>query len=498
MKKNYLLMAGLASMMAFSACSNDEDLAIPAGPNFEEDGSVFEIAISNTGEGTSTKATRPMGSAAAANNVNKICLYVYSRETSADDWSAVTLYKAPTMDDDNDAVDFEKPVPNGQLALIQVGGDNYGGTPIDIKDENSNFGVLNFTDNVITSDQDDPTAEHISRRAQVKVMGLEDGKQYRLVAVGYNSNETDANNLPAFAAKGTDGFFTVTEDYATVSKTAYDIEEVFAAYENCEAKTITKWNDANHNNVQDAGETEEQTVFTLTPSLTLTRQVAGILAYLENVPTTLLSKNTGASVVVSKVAIVADQTAANTFTIPNTMLVTESGNADFNGGAIETADKEEQLIVFDMENCATNYVEDVEDVEDAIYTFAQQPAYADQATTPSKPYAEDYEAPNGLVIKKGTIFGARYLIPYDKNYDGQTLSLVFYDNNDKEITRRAIISNLSSDPNSYDIRCNNFYSIGLKYANNNTDEDKPLDLMSDEMNVQVNSAWAVLHDMDIQ
>ena len=500
MKKNYLLMAGLASMMAFTACNNDDNLTIPAGPNFEEDGTVFEIALSNTGVGT--KATRPMGSAAAANTVNKIHLFVYKKNGS--NWEKVTLQAAPTKGQAPDTeVDLKGTIDSDKLALVQVGGDEF--TKVkDLYNAEAGTAVLDYSGTELESD-DAPTTDHITRRATVKVLGLDDADNgdYRLVAYGYNTDgqETGSEDVATFT-ETENGFFTVKEDIT--SKTAYDYEEVFAAYENCEVTTITKWDDVNGNGIQDAGVEAEkdytETVFTLTPSLTLTRQVAGILAYLENVPTKLPNQITGENQIVDKVAVVANHKSANTFTIPNSMLATISEAPDFNGGDIEsTTDGEEELITFIMENCATNYESVAADQNDAIYEFAPQ------AGSNSKyPYAEGYEEPTGgkFVIKNGTIFGARYLIPYDQDYEGQTLKLVFYtkksDGNFEEITSRNIISDVAADPNSYDIRCNNFYSIGLKYDKDNTTDDDPMDLMSDEIHVQVNDAWAVLHDMDIQ
>ena len=69
MKKQYLLMAAFASTLAFTACTNDDDLGnIPGQGVTTDEGATFEISISNNGSGT-TKGVRPVGSSAADNNV---------------------------------------------------------------------------------------------------------------------------------------------------------------------------------------------------------------------------------------------------------------------------------------------------------------------------------------------------------------------------------------------------------------------------------------------
>ena len=77
MRKNYFMMAAFATALAFTACSNEDE--IPGANNgngslgLDED--VIEIAISNTGVGT--RAARPVGSSAADNNVNKVQLVFF-------------------------------------------------------------------------------------------------------------------------------------------------------------------------------------------------------------------------------------------------------------------------------------------------------------------------------------------------------------------------------------------------------------------------------------
>lgn len=60
--------------------------------------------------------------------------------------------------------------------------------------------------------------------------------------------------------------------------------------------------------------------------------------------------------------------------------------------------------------------------------------------------------------------------------------------------------------NAYDIRCNNFYSIGKKLDTDSTDggdpnpdPDEPVDLSGNtDIKVIVNDAWKVLHNMGVE
>lgn len=496
MKKNYLLMAGFASLMAFSACSNDDDLAVPSTPVFENDGTVFEIAISNTGEGT-TKATRPMGSSSAANQVNTIKLAVFERTTGTNNWERVEFAKAPVKDSE---IDFEGSTTGFSLVLLE--GENLATpitTPQDLyNDQEENLATINYDNSVIVSD-DAPTATHISRRATIKAMGLEKNKEYRFVAYGYNENASNTKNTLAFNAQ-TDGsnpttFFTATETLSTTDGnkgTVYDYEEIFAA--SATTQTITRTED-----------TEDIIEFARTPSLTLTRQVAGILAYIENIPCRMVSEYTGVIEPIEKIEVVANRKAVNNFTIPNKLLsqYTNNNGEDFNGGTI-TGEAPDVLMTFIMANCATTDSYKDRATSDEVYDIKAN-AYAEGYVAPT--------TPTGFTTLPGTIFGARYLMPYDQHYETAetTLEIKIYTlKENKEAATAAaedwvlistipVRSNTSDNHNLYDIRCNNFYSIGKKLTQNNGDHnDKPISLTSDEVNVQVNSAWAVLHDMELQ
>ena len=130
------------------------------------------------------------------------------------------------------------------------------------------------------------------------------------------------------------------------------------------------------------------------------------------------------------------------------------------------------------------------------------------------PIAKGYSMPTNLTLVANSIFGGRYLIPYDQHYDavsgeGSTLTIELQDAGGTALRTLKVKTNQSMSGSAtqyfYDIRCNNFYSIGQKLKTETTDPgdpedpDEPIDLSSkSEIVVQINDAWKVLHDMDVE
>ncbi|HJA84403.1 MAG TPA: hypothetical protein H9785_10610 [Candidatus Bacteroides intestinavium] len=474
MKKQYLLMAAFASAMAFTACSNEDDLGgIDSNPVINEvvEGATFEISISNQGVGT--KAVRPMGSSAADNSVNTVALKVYKYDTDA--WQEVTL------------ASDESSATGGKIALKYVEGQ-----------AKTNAGSI-LTNGVIEYDADVEESvpgddQHITKKAKIEVIGLENNAKYQIVAYGYNDDKGSSNvgypysSGPTAAGTGFEnGVFQA--NVGTLQNPVHQLEEIFAASDVAET-TLDK--------------ESSQAIFTVTPSLTLTRQVAGMLAYFKNVPIYLnkMDDPSDTHYKVEKLEIVANHKSAD-FYFPAMLL----DNDDFNG-IIAANDEEEVLLTFDFSKIAKNYQSPEKGA--TFYTFD-----GPSATTPNvAPYAEGYYGTPGLELQENTIFGARYLLPYDQHYgNSTTLVLRFYgkdtSNNYVLLEERDVTTeNVPEGANmyTYDIRCNNFYSIGQKLATDTTDpdpddpddDDDPIDLTGKTINLRINDAWAVLHNMGIE
>lgn len=503
MKKQYLLMAAFASALAFTACTNDDAPFTAPGEGEGSitekvvEGATFEINLSGHANGT-TKATRPMGSSAADNNVNTIQLKIYEYDATSSSWKAVTL-----KSNENDAK------LEGNLGLIYRGGDAK-----ETLDAYLTNGMIKYEEANPAGEGVPGTDQHINKRAKLEVVGLDPGKKYQIVAYGYNGGANNATTYPygtttsgqpklENAANGTriseNGTFLA--EVETVSNPYEDLEEIFAASD--VAETFTN----------EDGDVE----FTLTPSLTLTRQIAGMLAYFTDVPM-YLGKYDEANKTqyrVEKLDIVASHTATD-FYFPAMLITTPEFN-----GVMAANDEEEVVMTFDFSAIATNYpTEATKVITDAqgqaatelaaFYTFNKitNNAIPTKGNETAKPFASDYEGVTGLTLKDNTIFGARYLLPYDKHYGEATLKIRFYaeDKEGKEVLleERDVTTNqipAGGTSTAYDIRCNNFYSIGQKLDTENNDPnnpDIPISLKGKTISLRINDAWDILHNMGIE
>lgn len=489
MKKNYLLLAAFASALTFAACSNDELGEITNGPVVNEvvEGATFEIDLSSPANGT-TKATRPMGSSSADNMVDCIQLVAYywdADATGGPAWKQCTLVNTAPSD--------ETTYTEGQLAFYFVSGD----ADVDMTENTwMQYGQIYYKADQPTEGVPG-TDVHISKRAKIEVKGLVKDTKYQFVAYGYNRTSGDypyTNGPQAVTTTGFENGIFTANVAATTLQNAYKLEEIFAATDVAETIEIGE-------------ENNKQTVFSVTPSLTLKRQVAGILAYFEYIPARMnrMDRPSDEIYKVEELRVVASHKSKD-FYFPAALLE----NPDFNGIAADE-DGEEILMKFEFSKIATNYGETNLNAQ-SFYTFNG----TDGGTEADKkyPYATDYNAPADLALKSGTIFGARYILPYDKHYsDETTLKLQFWGTNTNNtqpvlLEERDVTTNVTGvDKNAYDIRCNNFYSIGQKLKTDDTDgpddeddtddDDKPIDLRSGNITLRINDAWAVLHNMGV-
>lgn len=453
MKKNYLWVAAMASLLSMTACSDDaSSIEIPEVPGevVMEEGNTIEIAISNTGIGS--RAARPMGSSAAANNVNKVQLKFYSSKDGAS-WEAANSVK-----------------------VAAVNGENSGftGNVIDFS-ETSKEGVPGSTD-------------RIEESKKVKLNGLEPSTQYRIVAYGYNGEQFPYTDI------ADDKGLHTTKNTNNLSE--YKLEEVFAG-------TINKTTNASAK-------------FATSPKVTMERQVAGILAYFK-VPTRV-ANNKGELKVVKTVKVIANDKSEG-FKFPAKMLT----NSVFNG--------------IDFEELQDNKNNDTEAENDVLMTFEMSKAENWNAGNPAETdeyykvknsktatgIATGYVVPTGLKLIDDAFFGARYVLPYDQHVASNTLTVELWGGeagveagNEKLKSLIVTTNQIPSDgtKQAYDIRCNNFYSIGKKMATGNTggapdpnpdpdkptpDPDKPIDLgATDQIVVEINDAWDILHDMGVE
>ena len=403
MKKNVFKMSAFALMMALAACSNEEITTTQGGEEAllaSED--VIEISLTNT----SSRAARPMGSSAAANNVDKLVLSVY-------DATGATLQTGIT------------------ISLMDNG--------VAVSKGSNGTATIDWT----ATAGENPYNESHDDSKTIKLTGLAPSTTYTIVAYGYNGSPCP---------------FTVTSKDDVTSPTT--VEEIFA-----EVTTVTTDGDGHFKNT----------------TITLERQVAGLLAYLKNVPAKINNND------VEKVQIKANKkTTKFKFSTDNALNGLADGVSDNN-----------VLLTFDVSSYSDGN-------SDGILDITGGNVYADEYTADMRP--------SGLKLVDGTLFGACYVLPYDQHYAANTLVIEFLNGTGAVLETLAVKSSIQVESSyyQYDIRRNNFYSIGKKLYSDNTngnpdpeepdptDPDTPIDLSGkDKIEVIINDAWAVLHDMTI-
>lgn len=437
--RKMFVSACLFAAMAFTACTTeviyvDSDGNPVEHVDLKEGEGLLSVAVSSTD--VSTRDVRPVGSSAAANNVNVVKVYAFSADAEEG-----TYYFDNTVG-----------VKDGQGGIS--------GTE----------GIITIAMDGSVSDYIPSTGSHIEEtKNNITLTGLDPAKYYKFVAVGYNTTNPYGDLSPV------NGETELEEFTTTNSLTGYNVAELFA----------TQSANATKGDVKNQG------------TLTLTRQVAGMLAYFKNVPATIDGTD------VAAIRIYANKSFTK-FTYPAT--------DDFNGTG--TASGKTEIMTFELTNINSGVN------EDGYYTFNTLSKGSVTNTSVSStnqgvaPLAKDYVQPNNLTLVENSIFGGRYLIPYDKHYDavsgeGSTLTIELQDADGTALRTLKVKTDQSmSGPATqyfYDIRCNNFYSIGQKLKTETTkpgepeDPDEPIDLSSkSEIVVQINDAWSVLHDMTVE
>ena len=454
MKKFYFMSAALATMMAFAACNKTEVAPVAESEGalgLDED--IIEIAVSNTGIGT--RATRPVLSSAADNNVDKVVLAFFDGTKKVD-----------------------------HVTLTPVSGCTVDGTTLTYTNVDVEEGVPGDADREV-------------KTAKVKVGNLSsvEGKPLTVVAYGYNGDDFPYGTP---TLKGGETYYEIT---SLGNKSGTSLEEVFAG--NTTA-TVT----ANLG-------TAETPVYKFTSSvkIVLERQVAGMLAYFQNVPATINETE------VAKITVEANG-KSDGFYFPSTFLNTGDSGADakqwmLNG--YNTTTDSDVLLTFDLADLTD---EDDDNILDSGFGGA--------GAADGKKYKLANEMTNlntdNLVCENNTLFGGRYLIPYSEHVgegEGSTIVVNFWaaGDNDTPLKTMKVTTNqfeveLDGSKYYYDIYCNNFYSIGQKVAAGSTNgdpdpgdgedpdpeiPDDPADLSaSDELTVLINDAWAVIHNMELE
>lgn len=462
MKRNLLLWAVCAVMMAFTACTQEKVVYVEEEKNdmnLQPGEGIIEISLA----GAMSRAARPIDhfnpSNPNGNNVNRIGFRVYR---FADAGSGYTI-------DDNVkilAVDGK---------TVTLGGE----TP-----------AQPLNDYVIK-------ASNLTNSSSVKIKIKIDGEvhsPYHIVAYGYNC---DGENT-AFPYLNSEG----EVENQTKTHESSDSE----AEPTVETLVGLQCDMTNESFPEEifAGEIEAQVnkygLFVAEKTLTLYRQVAGMLVYLKGVP-----------------AYVANQKVAKV-TISTIMDVTglKFPSNDTDNGIVTGSYKKTDLLTFQFKDNpdVTNYDKAFNGGD---YTFSRKVTIDGDEETKRYLFPTEMDEDvkqyldENIECKNNTLFGSCFLLPfpasntsYDFSNNNNTdvwnaLNIVYWNEGGEIIKAVPLTDSNTGNASGYSIERNNFYSIGTKKSadlpdsGDDPDDDKPLDIGEetgyDNYVVGINDSW---------
>lgn len=497
MKKNYLSSACLlaGAVVMFSSCSSDDDIIVANEGNAKaEPVQTITLAVANTGDNfLSTRASRPLYSTEAKQDINKVKVVIYKLEDGVGTYGAKTIVAEKTF----------TPWMNG--------------------------GVSSTYSN---------TSKGHGRQASWTLstadMIKEEGK-YLAYAVGYNDEEYTAIGTFDGVNKENPSF---TFPLNVAQPTDATIKEVFAGSTEFEVK--------NNNNGDPNVEAYEFNV-----SLTLHRQVAGIVGYFSNIP-------------VKGNADYAEKTGKTLRLVASNKTV-NAVFAGFNSAYTGTEDKPSTTNV--------QYVVNGYNKEAGVPAFDAKFYSDDQATKANDAYTvytvnlqdwfpngdtnndgllnanDDWQnalgeqnAQSDVVVRKGSMLAGKFMFPFTAVEDRATLQLQLLSGDgtiiriwnirltnsgtskDSQIDKNVSLVDASGNVGlngvvenniNYSIVRNHLYSVGVRNSGDNpvdpenpdpdpvdpidpTDpDDKPQDLNNESLILRVNDNWEMIHNMEV-
>lgn len=409
MKARFLLLAVMAVMMAFTGCTKEKIVYVEKESSEDNQHNIDlkegEGIIEFSLSNAISRAPRPITSSESGNNINRIAFKFYKYTDFRPDVSTRISGVYSSSGVSIDGVTLDPEVPN----MIKIEDNKIGGIEL----------------------------------LKLKLTDLSACNLLTIVAYGYNCEDGEeeitvfGENLP----------LTYTPSKGTPSN--HIDEEIFAGY--CQTS------------VNIHGLLEEENV-----ELILTRQVAGLLAYLCEVPV-FVQNDEKENVHVKKITI---ETCLPIGSINFPASICEENGTDFNGNASGGYDTPPTLLTFDMSK-ASNWKNSENLTPGSYYTFTDKILYANEM-------GENVTMPADFAVsEENVLWGSCFLCPFNNQQRGKnTLNLVYYDVNDKVI-KRILIKDSSDGSTDYGIKCNHLYSLGTKTvttASENEKEDKPMSI----------------------
>lgn len=448
MKAKFLMMAVGAAMMAFTACTNEKIVYVESDNGTEQlkpGEGIIEIALSSA----TTRAARPIDHFNPAvtdggNNVNCVGFRVYNNAGELDDNVKVTAV---------DNSDVTETILNEYV--LQKNLSSYSGNKIKIKLSGLSAGINNIIAYGYNAANGTTNFPYDDLTNQQKQVDDESGKPTMVDIVGLKCAINTTDNPEKFP------------------------EEIFSG--------------AIKASVNEHG------LFTAENTLTLERQVAGMLVYLENVPAYVLNQKVG-KITIS--TIIDVEGLYFPYKGENGEL-----NPAYNGYGKTTGYSNTDLLTFTFNSDNTSNFDAASNGDSYIFsrksngkkeTDNKRFLLPDEMDVDVKQYMDD-----NIECKSNTLFGSCFLLPFPakntSNGGWNALNIVYWGTDGQIIKAVPLKDSNVGNSEGYSITRNHFYSIGTKKtpdlpgSGDPDDDDDPLDIDDvtgyDYYYLQIDDAW---------
>ena len=531
MRKQYVLGMTLIASLAFASCSKDEQV-VQEGNGIEtvqDDGQVLTLQVSNSGDGLTTRAGRPLLSSQAKQDINTIDLFVVNSSNK------VVLKKTIGASEWANALDY---TTGGHGKQLQIS---------------------------------------FKKSEGQKLTGSADGTAYTIYAVAYKSGSNYATEFGVTEAPETTNndsqvTFTATNFATTLTANGTPADEIFAG------TVAIKVVDADGDSyiTTSAGSTKKDK-----PTLVLNRQVAGVTGYFTNLPakvgeqiptkirlvasnksnkvhfTSMVSGETDGTTTAAATSVVNGSAIGLTADLPywnsskKGYKVYEIDLANFfaqmSGGSAKTFDKldldgdgfvgykDAQYYVYKMSESTITF-DDLAEKDTDDKTFLEKTWAAaikgekvivnTKEVTANKLEGFWKNANANQTLVAGSVFAGEFIIPFLQVSETNTFELQLLNGDNilktwnvqvpsgQTVTEQGSVADgidgtWSADTNTliYNIYRNHLYSLGLKTEDGDggtkpdpdpDPEDKPEDLSKgQDLLINVNDNWEIIHNMVI-
>lgn len=428
MKRNLLLWAVCAVMMAFTACTQEKVVYVEGendmSSSMQLEGNVLKISLSN---GLS-RAVRPIYDNEATNNINRIGFKFLDQ--TGQEVEGITIEQVTVSGDGYVIITNETEKEQAQEAAEETGETV----------EGQNF----YPGNIVKIGNDDYDYDNATLSIYLNMEAAK-GQRIRIIAYGYNVE--DSETFPETNISTSDDSYG-ERLLKLEGVTNENLPEYFAGYEDVAVNIYG--------------------LFDESPEIVLERQVAGLLVYLEKIPA-YVNREENDPVQVGYITVSAAKKITG-LVIPAKAMDNDriSGNNYANGlsGATESC----ELLRFDLSSATVNGL---------FYEFDNNTSVGGTSLNKvlfANEMAGIADLFGGRHFADHTLFGSCFILPFDHpdySSNNNTALQINYLDKDGALIKSVQLNMQVEDSSSksYSIWANHFYSIGTKNGNATDDSD---------------------------